>query len=194
MIASILGTLITGVLSGGATGLLGVLLQRYFDMKSKSQDLEVLRLNHANAQALANIESARAERRAEADEAIADRKAQADEEAAYAKAMVASYDHDKATYLPPSALGGRGFMASLIRFMFAFVDFTRGMIRPGLTLYLIVVTTMMYRMVDARLEAMGAAITATQLLELQVQIAATILYCATTCVVWWFGARPPQKK
>ena len=57
-------TIISGVLSGGATGLLGAIIQRFFDLKTRNLDLEMLKLNHAQALALAQIESDRANRRA----------------------------------------------------------------------------------------------------------------------------------
>lgn len=190
----ILGTIIAGVLSGGATGLLGVLIERVFGFLNAKNELAKLRLQHEQALALANIESARAERRAEADERIADRQAEAAEEAAYARAMVASYEHDRATYLPQGTLTAKHWAAKFAVAGFALVDIARGLIRPGMTVYLCVVVTVMWQSMQAELALVNAQPTAAQLMELRAQITATILYCATTCVVWWFGARAPQNK
>ncbi len=183
---AILGMLISGVLSGGATGLLGVILQRYFDLKGRDRDLAMLKLQHEQALALAQIESAQAQRRAEADEFAADRQAQADEAAADARSLAASYEADRATYLAPEAQRG----SRLARTLFAVVDAVRGLIRPVLTMYLVVLVTAMF--VWARELAGAAALTPADAVQLIGQIVATILYLCTACVLWWFGSRPPK--
>lgn len=191
---AILGTLISGVLSGGATGLLGVLLQRYFDFKNRQQDIEIVKLNHANAIALAQMESERARMRAEADERIADREAEAREEEAASRSLVASYEADRASYLERGAQLRKGRVGAAVTLMMAAVDFARGFLRPGLTIYLTVVVTVMFTTVLRVLQERGHELPTSDLAMLLVQIAATILYCFTTCVVWWFGSRPPKRQ
>ena len=51
----ILGIL-SALISGGATGLIGVFLQRFFDFKGKQQDLELVRINNEHARLLAQME------------------------------------------------------------------------------------------------------------------------------------------
>ena len=190
---TLLGTIISGVLGGGATGLLGVLIQRWFDLKNRDRDLEVLRMNLQNSIQLAQLESERARMRADADERIADRDAEARENEADSKSMVASYEHDRAAYLDKSAQRRKGFLGGLITLMMAFVDFTRGILRPGLTIYLTAIVTVMFLQIRAMLELKGIEMTSEQLLTLLAQIIATILYCFSACVLWWFGTRPPKK-
>jgi hypothetical protein len=43
------GALVTSILSGGATGLLGLVIQRWFDFRNRAQDLELVRINHEQA-------------------------------------------------------------------------------------------------------------------------------------------------
>ncbi len=53
---ALLGTMFGSIFSGGATGLLGIVFQRYFDFKNKQQDIEVIKLNLQNAIDLKRIE------------------------------------------------------------------------------------------------------------------------------------------
>ncbi len=191
---TILGTIISGVLGGGATGLLGVLLQRFFDFKSKQQDIEVIKLNHANALALAQAESERWARRAEADERIAEQDTLARETEADARSLVASYEHDRATYMDQGAQRRKGWVGAAVTLMMGIVDFTRGVLRPGLTVYLTIIVTLMFRELMLMLGARGYVFDNGEIVKLLAQIVATLLYCFTTCVVWWFGTRPPKRR
>ena len=184
---SILATLISGVLSGGATGLLGVILQRYFDLKGRDKDIILLRLQHEQSLALANIESMRLERRAQADEFAADRAADAAEADAESRSMVASYEHDEAKYLDKSAQKTKFVLVA-----FTIVDTVRGLIRPILTTYLVVLITFLF--LWAKKLAGDSAISPDHAVTIIGQIIATILYLCTACTLWWFGSRPPKKE
>ena len=105
-----------------------------------------------------------------------------------ARSLVASYDNDRAAYLDPSAQKTSKFA----RTMFTIVDSVRGLIRPILTLYMVVLATMMF--VWAQRLAGDKAITPDAAVQLIGQIVATILYLTTACVLWWFGSRPPKQK
>lgn len=185
---AILGTLISGVLSGGATGLLGVLLQRYFDLRGRDKDIALLQLQHLQALALAEIERDRAHIRADADRDVADRVAQAIEAQADARSLVASYESDRAQYLDKSAQRKSKFAV----ICFTVVDTVRGLIRPLLTAYLVGLATVMF--LWARKLAGDASITQEQAVMLIGQIVATLLYLATACTLWWFGSRPPRAR
>jgi hypothetical protein len=188
----ILGTLLTGVLGGGATGLLGVLLQRYFDHKNRQLDIEIVKLNHQNALALADKETERSRLRADADTAMAEQDTQAREAEADARSLVASFEHDKATYLDPAAQRRKGRVGAALSLMMGLVDFVRGVLRPGLTIYLTVIVTLMFRELMVLLGARGYVFDNGEIVKLLAQIVATLLYCFTTCVVWWFGSRPKK--
>jgi len=189
---AILGTIISGVLGGGATGLLGVILQRFFDYKNRQLDIEIVKLNHANALALAEKESERARMRADADKEIAESDREAREVEADSKSLVASFEHDRATYLDKSAQRRKGWAGAAIMVMMGLVDFLRGVLRPGMTAYLTVLVTMMFTTVHQTLTSRNYVFDNSELMALLAQIVATILYCFTTCVVWWFGTRNNQ--
>lgn len=189
----ILGTLLTSVVSGGATGLIGVLIQRWFDLKTKDRDIQIIELNHENALALAQLESERAWMRAEADKSIAQEDREARETEADSRSLVASFEADKATYLEKGVQLKKGKLAGLITFMMALVDFTRGILRPGMTIYLCGLVTVMFMWVRELAEQYGLKLTPDQVMQLIVQIIATILYCFVVTTTWWFGTRPPKK-
>jgi len=186
------------VVSGGATGLLGVLLQRFFDHKAKVLEVEVVKLNHLNALALADKESERLRARADADVKVAESQAeaqtasaeadmQAREAEADAKNLQASMASDKATYVPAGAVSGG------IAWLLALVDFMRGILRPGLTAYLAGLVTVMFFWVRDLAEVHGVSISGEQAVMLMNQIIAAILYVFVTSTTWWFGSRPPAK-
>jgi len=166
MIASILAS----VFSGGLTGLFGTVLTKvgdYFQQKQNYQhelDLENSRRETMKLQSELGIK--------ELD----------------AKAFGESQKADRATYttgqkLAPWASG-----------LLAVVDFVRGMIRPSLTIYLIVLTTLIYFQIEAVLKAAGiASIQADLAADLVRKIILTILYLTVTCVTWWFGSRMKAK-
>ncbi|GAA5184059.1 hypothetical protein GCM10025771_37190 [Niveibacterium umoris] len=189
------------IFSGGATGLIGVLFQRYFDYKAKQQDLELVKINNEHARLLAQMDVEKANRAAQATEKVAEEQAeaqvrsaeleaQARADEAAAKAYVASIDADRATYLDPKAQSRSKFA----RIMMTLVDFVRGMIRPFLTIYLVIVATVMFAWARTLAAPNGnSVIDPIQAATLVKSIIDTLLYLATTCVVWWFGVRPSQK-
>lgn len=186
------GAVVTGVMSGGATGLLGVLLQRYFDHKKQQADIELVRIQHANALELRKVElehqSRIVERSAEADELIARMDMEAREAEAAEQSYQASVASDRTTHLDAAAQR-KNKWATL---MMAFVDFVRGMIRPVGTVYLMIVTTGMFWWTTNLAAEFGVKMTADQVLQLQSQLIGTITYCFVTAWVWWFGVRPTQ--
>lgn len=197
---AILGTLLTSVLSGGATGLLGILIQRYFDSKAKAQDIDIIKLNLANAIDLKRIdlELANKEWQGKKDIAIEDRQArqfeaaaqeQAAEADADAKMFAASHEADRAKYLTAAAQKANKWAA----FMMAFVDFARGIIRPGLTVYLVALTHVMFLWVRDLANKQGVVMTMAETKDIIMLVISTILYLATVSVVWWFGTRPAKR-
>lgn len=186
---TILGTLISGIFSGGATGLLGVLLQRIFDLKKQAQDIELVKLNNANALEVRKLELDAQERMtnrtAEAQERVADLDAQAREAEAAERSYQASHASDKATYLAPEAQQ----QSRVARWLMALVDFCRGIIRPGVTVYALALLTVLVFWVRDMYARSLITLTPQQTQELALQIIGTVTYLATTCTVWWFGVR-----
>lgn len=186
-----LETLIGGaaaILSGGATGLIGVLLQRAADAYNKAQDLKAakqkmdheIELKKADAEIMREEWAQRtrvAEVTAAGNEAVAD-----------AQAFSASLTSEPQRYSDPAKAG------PVSTFFLVLLDFVRGIVRPGLTLYLCWIATQMYVESRATLASIGAlgSSQAPALVGVHAQIVNTLLYLFTTCVLWWFGTRNKQ--
>lgn len=190
----LLGMLVSGVLSGGATGLIGVGIQRWFDYKNRQQDIEIVKLNLANTVELSKLESDRA--RIQADISLTESNNNLEMSLALAdsEALQASIAADSTQYLDKAAQRKRGWVANLVTLMMATVDFTRGMLRPGMTIYLCILVTAMFTWAQELAAAHGVNITASQVSDLINQIIATVLYVFTTITLWWFGSRPAKTK
>ena len=191
---------LTSVFGGGATGLLGVLFQRAFDYKAKQQDVELVKLNNLHAQELARIEADKENRLAQSTEKLAEEEAQsrlqlaevdaqskADEAAA--RSYIASVESDRATYVNPKTLARSRFA----RIAMTTVDAVRGLIRPVLTIYLVVIASLMFCWAKELAANSSTPIPADKVYDLVKTISDTLLYLSTTCVVWWFGVRPTAK-
>jgi hypothetical protein len=59
-ILEVAGALISGVLSGGATGLLGIVIQQWGDNKKRAHDLELIKQQHMQTLELRRIEGEQA--------------------------------------------------------------------------------------------------------------------------------------
>lgn len=193
MVLELLTTVAGGIFSGGATGLLGVIIQRYFDKKSKDQDIELAKLSHANALALADKEQESARIRADAEKHISDNTVTVSENEMDAKLYEASVDNDSVKYLTPKAQLTKGFVGKFSIVLMSIVDFVRGILRPGMTAYLCYIVTMMFFWVKELAESYGLSLTPDQVMQLMIMVIGTITYVFTTCALWWFGARPPKK-
>lgn len=84
-------------------------------------------------------------------------------------------------------------IASIISFLFGFVDFLRGLIRPSLTVYLCGVTTWVTWMAWEIMKKNGVELTAVQAMEIFMDTTSIVVYLTVSCVTWWFGDRRMAK-
>lgn len=201
---TLITTLLGGVLSGGATGLLGVLLQRFFDLKHKQQEVEIIKLNLANSIELSRMENERAQIRADADRAtaqiqadgayaVAEQDTIAREAEADSRNLQAAFDADKSTYLLPAAQLQKGFWGTVITMLMAMVDFMRGALRPLLTGYLAILTTYIFVWAADLTKASGG-LSQEQVNHIVVLVITNVLYLSTVSTLFWYGTRPPNNK
>lgn len=180
---SVVGDLAGSVLSGGVTSLLGVGLKSYFDFKNKKLDFEqAIKLKEADA----NIMKLEWEGR----DKVAVTEAAAAAEVSANNAFAKSYDLEPKSYVtdmkPPTGKFG-SVIAAIVYMMLGMLDFIKGIIRPGMALYLTVFATMTAAAV--RQEMRSHPITDDQAYTIAMQVVSTMLYLWTTCVLWYFGAR-----
>lgn len=179
-----LTTLLGSVFTGGATGLIGLgvsAFTKFKEAKEKNRHNEAMaHIDKETMEAEAKLAIQKVEIEGEIEQNIETTKA-------ISQALSASYEHDKRAYAT-GKLGGFG------RVMMVIVDFLRGIIRPGLTIYLVILTTIMYSTMVDLTEGLDAAFKADDATAILKQIVAMVLYLTSTCVTWWFGGRQMEKQ
>lgn len=205
MISELFGSLVTGVLSGGATGLLGVGLQLWGEQKKRAADLELLKQNHLQAVELRKLDIANQERMASLSAASAERLAELEAMARADEAASGDYREslkaDRTTYLSPEAqrLGdAKGWWAKLVTglvvLMMGTVDLLRGIIRPGITGYSMALQTLLLLWVHDLWQRQQLAFSVDLQTKIAMDVIGTTSYLVTTTTVWWFGVRPVARK
>lgn len=180
----LLGGGITSILSGGATGLIGVVAQRYFDHKKAQLDLESQKLKQDHEVAMR-----------EADSKIVDRewagRAQvASTEAEAAKDVAASQAFGQTLLREPERYSNAAALTWGQQWILVLLDAVRGSVRPFLTVYLCALTTYIWYQVRQLLSIED--LEPGDVLEVWKLVVSTILYLTTTVVLWWFGTRNKQ--
>lgn len=187
------GTVVSGVLSGGATGLLGIALQQWGESRRRVHDIELVRLQMEQARELQRIDAESrlelARLGADAAERLADLDAAARADALGSADMRASFEADRATYLQPEAQQ----QSRTARVMMALVDMLRGFVRPAATVYSLVLLTLLMLWVQRLYGSIGPALSPAEVVKLATEVVGTITYLAVTCTVWWFGVRPASR-
>ena len=179
----ILGTIAGSIFSGGATGIIGIIAQRFADYKNKQLDLqlEAQRFSQALEMKRVDADIMKEEYAAKRDIVLVETKGATD--VADAAALAASYAMEPKKYSEGSLTPGQNWLMVLI-------DAFRGFVRPALTVYLCLFVTLIYFL--ARDKVNAEDLTADQAIELWKLLIGTILYVWTTCTLWWFGTRNKQ--
>jgi len=194
----ITSTIITGALSGGATGLIGVGLKMWDERNRRAHDLKVIELEHQNAKELRQAELQAQERMADRGAASAELLANIEAEARaverQSQDLQASYKHDSAAYLTPEAQQAPGWAGTMARALMSVVDFLRGIIRPAATIYGFVLLTMLLLWVRELWGRADGPLTADVSNKIALDVVGTATYLVVTTTVWWFGVRPGVRK
>ncbi len=154
------------ILSGGATGLLGTAITGVMAFFQERQ-------RHAQEMELRRLDIDLAKVEAEGAAAFAAIEAESERDAAASEAFQASYDEAARRW----SRTGDGWLMQM-------VDAIRGLTRPALTWALVGLVAAIYFYLGA--EDYQAA-------EIRPRIIDTVLYLATSAVLWWFGARQVAK-
>lgn len=188
----ILGTIVTGVMSGGATGLIGIAIQQWGDSRKRRDDLERLKLEHQQARDLAELEQKReleiAKLGADSAERLATLQATTRIEESADLNYRASLDADRANYLTPAAQQGG------VRWLMAAVDFLRGITRPAITWASMALLTAMLQWLWSLQRSGMLVLSPSDLMLLAKEVVFTSTYIVSMCITWWFGVRPAQRK
>ena len=182
----ILGTLVGSIFSGGATGIIGVIAQRFADYKNKQLDMELEKQRFSQQVEMKRIDAEIMKEEYAAKKEIVQVETAGATDVADAQALAASFAMEPKRYSNEATLTpGQNWLMILL-------DFFRGAIRPALTLYLCALVTVIYFL--ARDKVKAEDLDADQALDLLKLLIGTILYVWTTCTLWWFGTRNKQKQ
>ena len=179
----ILGTLVGGIFSGGATGIIGVIAQRFADYKNKQLDMQLEAQRHANAVALREVDAKIMQQEAAAKIQVVELETAGASDVADAQAFAASYA------LEPKRFSSEAQLTVGQNWVMVALDALRGSVRPLLTIYLCVLVTAIYIEARLTLRANGGELSPEQALDLFKLMLGTICYVWTTVTLWWFGTR-----
>lgn len=187
-----MGDLFSGlfaILSGGATGLLGVIAQRIFDHWKLKQENDRLAIIHAHELAMKKADAEIMAQEWAQRAKVAEIEAAGKEAVADAQAFAASFNEPQ-RYSEGVKVGKWGGILLVL------ADVSRAVVRPGLTVYLAWIATELYYQSDKIITLVNVTVHQQVLTELHKQIVLTLLYLFVTCVCWWFGTRnkAPQPK
>ena len=151
------------LLSGAVTGLLGSAVSGFFAYKSKKLDIELNNNKYLHEVKMVEIKAAAA---VDVEDSKAFKEAQGNEPKKF---------YEGTEYTP------------FQRWLMIGLDFIRGAVRPVLTWYLCIITTIIYfkaeRVMNLDTMMPGMAY------DLVNQIINTVLYLTVTAVCFWFGSR-----
>ncbi len=171
--------LLSSAAGGGALGVLGNFLKSKSEIKIKQLDheheKEIKTIDIRAAESDARIKLQLQSLKNSGDIAAAELAAARDQIAADSAIVKSSHDMDAAKY------GG------------GFVDFARGIMRPFITIYLLVIMSYIgyeLNLLVGGMDSMGAE----NLFTIYRDLINSIVFLATTAVTWWFGSRPTNKK
>lgn len=172
------------LLGGGATGLLGMIAQRYFDHKNAQLQRDRDKDRYAH-EALMRDKDAAIMR-----EEYAGRLKVAQTEGETAKDVADTQAFSQSLFKEPERYSYAATLSTGQQWLMVLLDCLRGSIRPLLTLYLCMLTTYIWWQVRqlVQYEELGPE----EVLAVWKLVVQTILYLWTTVTLWWFGTRNKQ--
>lgn len=183
----ILGSVLGNVLSGGATGLIGVIAQRWADYQNRKLEIQLEKQRAENALAVRKQDLEIMDREWRGRVEVAQTEGATAVSVADANAFAKSFQMEPKQYSDSSKLTPRQ------QWVMVGLDALRGAIRPLLTVYLCLLTTLVWFQVRSVLgQTQGMDVAAA--MEVWKMVVGQILYLTTTCTLWWFGTRNKSKQ
>lgn len=84
-------------------------------------------------------------------------------------------------------------IASSIAFLFGFVDFIKGLVRPSLTIYLCIISTYITWMAWDIMQKNGLNISGSEAVNIFKDVTSVVLYLTVSAITFWFGDRRISK-
>lgn len=177
----ILAGLLTSIFTGGATGLLGMALQRFFDWLKVKQDLQLFDAKASHEIAMRQQDAIIMREEWAGRFKVAEVEGETKKDVAENQSFQASLLREPERYSNVSTLTARQ------QWVMVTLDFARGIVRPMLTVYLCALTTYIWWQVRQLLSTEDLEVS--DVLAVWKTVVETILYLTTTVVLWWFGTR-----
>ena len=185
---------ITGLATGGAssilgglTGLLGGWLKNKHDLQMHSLKMESKKLDYDHEISLMSKEADIAESmqsmKLEESMFVADHEALTT--TIKAQEQESSWGKTAVEQAHPWILNGLAILTGLLTFI-------QKIIRPGLTVYLIVLVHLIWGDVQAVMTSEGVKLTSADFLPVMKSIINMVLYACNTALFFWFSTRPPK--
>jgi len=181
-----IGGAILSLVTGGASGILGGAVSKFFEFLSKKQEINLKKLEFEHDISLKKMDMEAANAEWAARTSISKQEGEARIEVADAQSFTASMFKEPERYSKPTTGWPNVIMTVL--------DFIRGIVRPGITVALMTFTWLMYLEVKMIMEMAEVALSADQAFQIYDLIVQTVLYLTSTTVAWWFASRSPGSR
>lgn len=184
--------MITETLLGVLTGFAGNIVTSFTNLKAQ-------KLKNAHEVAMLAAQTEATIKEAEANIRITETQIAGEiekaETAAYLESMKQSTG-ESANKLVEKLLTGNKFsvwVGMLLTFLLGIVDFLKGLVRPGLTIYLVALTTVISSQAWEIMGAHQEALTALEAKAIYMEVINIVIYLTVSVVTWWFGDRRTAK-
>jgi hypothetical protein len=184
---------ITAIFGGGITGLFGTLVTsvlNFFSQREKNKhDKEMARIQidmlKAQTDASIKIVQAQVQGAVELQDSVAFTKSQQyGNESIFSSSWI-----DKMLEVKGWTAWLSYPIAYIIIILFGLVDFLKSLMRPGITLYLMLASTWVTFTALKMIEDAGQKVDLIKALNLYETVVIITIYLTVSCVTWWFGDR-----
>lgn len=196
---------IVSILGGGLTGLIGTFITGITNLKLKRLDLEDKKDQRAHEVGMVTAESNAMIAESQAQVQVTSAQVAGEVALAETKAFTASLESGKKSIFDPTFMdrlfGVEGWLSYvavpagiLLSMLFGVVEFCKEIARPGITAYLLGISTWITIKAWDLLERMqGEGLTAAMAVGIVSDAVNVVLYLTVTAATWWFGDRQASK-
>jgi hypothetical protein len=189
---------VLGSAAGGSfIGMIGTAIKGFQEYKDRQaerrHELEMRRLDQSDMRLEAELAIKQTEVEFTGKAHLADIEGAVARDVAAAELQGKSYDNDKAEYSKGVLNKLSGIFGNMMRSLLVFVDVARGMMRPSITVYLIIIESLIcYQLYQLLLKFNAPP--AEETMKLFIVVVNSVVFLTATAVTWWFGSRPNQQR
>jgi len=189
---------------GGVTGLIGNVVGGWFKLKHAQVQQEMLGIKNNHEVAMVKVETEAMIMESKANIAITRAQIEGAVELADANVYLQSQKEGNKNLFSNKwidklmTIEGKWKFITLpagviVAMLFGFVDFLKGLIRPGMTMYLVGLTTWISFKAWDIMQMEGVKMSITEATGIFNNITSIVVYLTVSCVLWWYGDRRMAK-